>query len=320
MSVYISGSLAFDRIMTFPGHFHDHILAENLRTINVSFMVDAMEVRRGGCAGNIAYSLALLGEKAVIISSAGKDFDNYAKHLQEYGIPIEGITQHKDIYTAQGFITTDLNNNQITGFYPGAMGREATYSFPNLDPEHDVAIVSPGNVADMKRLSAMYRDKGVRYIYDPGQQIPILDKKDLLEAIEGSFALISNDYEINMICNTTGLSINELVGRTLWVVTTQGSKGACIHGADGTEDVIDPVQIDTVVDPTGAGDAHRGGILFGLANGLDLPTAARIGSVSASFCVEKLGTQEHYFTKAMVAKRYQDTFGTLPEAVAKLLS
>ncbi len=320
MSVYISGSLAFDRIMTFPGHFHDHILAENLRAINVSFMVDAMEVRRGGCAGNISYSLALLGQKSVVISSAGKDFDSYAKHMQAYGITLEGINRYDDTYTAQGFITTDLNNNQITGFYPGAMGKESTYAFPHIDPDHDVAIVSPGNIADMKRLPAFYKANRIPYIYDPGQQIPVLDKKDLLDAIEGSFALISNDYEMKMICNTTGLSVNELVGRTLWLVTTQGSKGALIQGADGTEVTIDAAHIDKVVDPTGAGDAHRSGILFGLSNGLDLPTAARIGSISASFCVEKFGTQEHFFTKAAIAERYQETYGTVPQAVADLLA
>ena len=319
MSIYISGSLAFDRIMTFPGHFHDHILAENLRTINVSFMVDGMEERRGGCAGNIAYTLSLLGQKPIIIASTGKDFGSYAAHLQQAGLPLEGIRVLDDIYTAQGFITTDLNNNQITGFYPGAMGLPADYSFPKLDPEHDIAIVSPGNMQDMQRLPRFYKEHGVRYIYDPGQQLPVLKQEELIEAIEGSFALISNDYEINMICKTTGLSPNELIGRTLWLVTTQGSKGASVHGADGTEMHIDPVPVDNVVDPTGAGDAHRSGILFGLAAGLDLPRAARLGAVTASFTVEKMGTQEHSFTREEFAKRYQETFGPLPKRIAAIL-
>lgn len=318
MSIYISGSLAFDRIMTFPGHFHDHILVENLRTINVSFMVDCMEVRRGGCAGNIAYTLALLGEKPIIISSAGKDFKSYAKHLEDLGISLEGIKQYPDIYTAQGFITTDLNNNQITGFYPGAMGLTSDYSFPNLNPDQDIAIVSPGNLADMKYLPKFYKEHGVRYIYDPGQQIPVLDKKDLLDAIEGSFALISNDYEIKLICNITGLNINELIGRTLWVITTKGSKGAEVRGADGTEIQVDPVHPDAVVDPTGAGDSHRSGILFGLSNGLDLPQASLLASVASSFTVEKMGTQEHTFTKDMFIARFEDTFGPMEEPIAKL--
>ena len=304
--------------MTFPGHFHDHIYAENLRTINVSFMVDGMEERRGGCAGNIAYSLSLLGEHPIIIASCGKDFGPYAAHLEKAGLPLEGIVQCDDIHTAQGFITTDLNNNQITGFYPGAMSRKATYTFPHLDPEHDIAIVSPGNMDDMCRLPAFYKENGVRYIFDPGQQLPVLNKKSLLDAIEGSFALISNDYEMNMICNTTGLSPNELIGRTLWLITTEGSKGATVRGADGTEAHIEPVAIDTVVDPTGAGDAHRGGVLFGLAHGLDVPEAAKLGSVSASFAVEKMGTQEHFFTVKDYIRRFEATFGQMSPSIAAL--
>ncbi|MCR4667674.1 MAG: carbohydrate kinase family protein [Desulfovibrio sp.] len=318
MSIYVSGSLAFDRIMTFPGHFHDHIYAENLRTINVSFMVNGMEERRGGCAGNIAYSLALLDEHPYIIASAGKDFAPYARVLEGMGLPLDGIVRFDDIHTAQGFITTDLDNNQITGFYPGAMQRKAVYEFPNLDPDTDIAIVSPGNMEDMQRLPAFYKENGIRYIFDPGQQLPVLDKKTLLDAIEGSFALISNDYEINMICNTTGLSTNELIGRTLWLITTKGSKGAIIHGSDGTEAHIDPVIIDEVIDPTGAGDAHRAGVLFGLAHGLDVPLSAQLGSVSASFAVEKMGTQEHSFTRKQYVDRFTTTFGPMPKPCAVL--
>ncbi|MBQ7617699.1 MAG: carbohydrate kinase family protein [Desulfovibrio sp.] len=315
MSIYISGSLAFDRIMTFPGHFHDHIFAENLRAINVSFLVDGMEERRGGCAGNIAYSLALLGEKPIIISSAGKDFASYAEHLQSLGLSTSGIKLSEDIYTAQGFITTDLNNNQITGFYPGAMVRSTDYTFPRFDPDNDLAIVSPGNLEDMRRLPNFYKEHGLRYVYDPGQQLTVLKKEDLLNAIEGSFALISNDYEINMICNITNLSPNEIIGRTLWLVTTQGSKGAVVHGADGTEVHIDPVHVDKVVDPTGAGDAHRSGILFGLAHGLELPEAAKLGSVTASFAVEKMGTQEHAIPREIFLQRYEENFGELPQGL-----
>ena len=313
MSIYISGSLAYDRIMTFKGNFHDHILADKLRAINVSFMVDGMEERRGGCAGNIAYTLALLGEKPVIISSAGKDFGPYAKHLENLGLSREGIKTNKDIFTAQGFITTDLNSNQITGFYPGAMGRSATYNFPHLDPQVDLAIVSPGNMDDMRRLPSFYKEHGVHYVYDPGQQLPVLSDKDLLSAIEGSFALITNDYELNMICKTTQLSTNALLGRTLWIVTTQGSHGAEVLGADGTKHHIDPVYVEDVADPTGAGDAHRSGLLFGLSHGLDFPTSAKLGSVTASFAVEKMGTQEHKFTRQEFKERYLNTFHDFPE-------
>lgn len=312
MSIYVSGSLAFDRIMTFPGNFQDHILMDKLHMINVSFMVDAMEERRGGCAGNIAWSLALLGEQPVIVSAAGRDFDSYAAALAARGLPLEGIRREEDVFTALCYITTDLNSNQITGFYPGAMGRPATYAFPRLDPERDLAIVSPGNVDDMRRLPAFFRERGVPYIFDPGQQLPVLSGADLLAAIEGSFACITNDYELNMICKATGKSEDELVGRTLWLVTTLGADGAVVRGADGTEERIPAVPVGKVLDPTGAGDAHRAGLLKGLTHGLTMPEAARLGAVSASFCLEKMGTQEHEYTQGDFRQRYEAAFGPLP--------
>ncbi len=200
MAIYVSGSLAFDRIMTFPGNFQDHILMDKLHMINVSFMVDGMDERRGGCAGNIAYSLALLGEKPVIVAAAGRDFESYALTLSAHGLPLDGIRRADEVFTALCYITTDMNSNQITGFYPGAMALPAEYDFPGLDARQDLAIVSPGNVEDMRRLPRLYREKGVPYIFDPGQQLPVLTSQELLEAIEGSLACITNDYELNMIC------------------------------------------------------------------------------------------------------------------------
>ncbi|MBQ9406940.1 MAG: carbohydrate kinase family protein [Desulfovibrio sp.] len=315
MSIYISGSLAYDRIMTFPGNFQDHILMDKLHMINVSFMVDGMDERRGGCAGNIAYSLALLGESPIIISAAGRDFAPYGKALEAKGLPLEGIRRVEDVFTALCYITTDLNSNQITGFYPGAMGHASGYDFPNLNAETDMAIVSPGNMEDMRRLPIFYKEKGVPYIFDPGQQLPVLNREDLLAAIEGSFACITNDYELNMICKTTGKTEDELIGRTLWLVTTLGADGAVVRGADGTETRIPAVPVSKVVDPTGAGDAHRAGLLKGLVRGLSLPEAARLGAVSASFCLEKMGTQEHDYTPERFCQRYEETFGPLPQGI-----
>lgn len=317
MAIYVSGSLAFDRIMTFRGNFKDHILMDKLHMINVSFMVDSMDERRGGCAGNIAYSLALLGEKPVIVSSAGRDFDDYANHLASMALPLEGIRRYADIFTATCYITTDMSSNQITGFYPGAMSMPSDYAFPNLDPDRDIAIISPGNVEDMRRLPEFFRKHGVMYVYDPGQQLPVLSGEDLRRAIEGSFACITNDYELNMICKATGMSENELLGRTLWLVTTLGAEGARVRGADGTDVLVPAVPVAAVEDPTGAGDAQRAGLLKGLAAGLSVPEAARLGSVSASFAIELLGTQEHSYTPAQFRQRYQKTFGELP-AIAGL--
>lgn len=314
MAIYVSGSLAFDRIMTFPGNFQDHILMDKLHMINVSFMVDGMDERRGGCAGNIAYTLALLDEKPVIVAAAGRDFESYARTLASHGLPLDGIRRAEDVFTALCYITTDLNSNQITGFYPGAMTLPAVYGFPGIDARQDIAIVSPGNVEDMRRLPRMYREKGVPYIFDPGQQLPVLTGEELLEAIEGSLACITNDYELNMICKATGKSEDEIAARTSWLVTTLGAEGAQVRGQGETVRIA-PVPIDKVLDPTGAGDAHRAGLIKGLVNGLAMPEAARLGSVSASFALEKMGTQEHDITPAAFRQRYEAVFGALPKGI-----
>lgn len=317
MATYISGSLAFDRIMTFPGNFQDHILMDRLHMLNVSFMVDGMEERRGGCAGNIAYSMALLGDAPIIVSCAGKDFDSYGVKLAALGLPLEGIAMQMDIFTALCFITTDMNGNQITGFYPGAMSRPSAYTFPGLNPEKDIAIISPGNVDDMRRLPLYYREQRVPYIFDPGQQLPVLTAEDLRNAIEGAFALVTNDYELHLVCSRTGLTEDELLGRALWLVTTLGAQGARIRGADGTDETIAAVKITEVKDPTGAGDAERAGFLKGLGLGLSVPDSARLGAVTASFAIECMGTQEHLIDHAEFIRRYTETYGPLPPALAR---
>lgn len=312
MAIYVSGSLAFDRIMTFNGNFKEHILPDKLHMLNVSFMVDSMDERNGGCAGNIAYSLALLGERPVIVSSAGKDFSSYAASLKSLGLSMAGIRICPELFTALCFITTDLGGNQITGFYPGAMTVPSDYSFPDLNPDRDLAIVSPGNVEDMRRLPRFFRERGVRYIFDPGQQLPVLSGEDLRKSIEGAYALITNDYELNLICQKTGLKEEALAGRALWVVTTLGASGAQVRGADGTDLHIPAFPVDKPVDPTGAGDAQRAGLLRGLSLGWALPDAARLGSISSSFAIEKMGTQEHSYTLEEFARRYQQLFGENP--------
>lgn len=308
MAIYVSGSLAFDRIMTFKGNFKDHVLLDKLHILNVSFMVDSMEERKGGCAGNIAYSLALMGEKPIIISSVGKDFKAYEKGLTKMGLSLEGINKNEDIFTALCYITTDMGSNQITGFYPGAMTIPNNYAFANINPEKDIAIVSPGNVQDMIELPKFYKKKGIPYIFDPGQQLPVLSAEDLKNAVEGSYALITNDYELNMICQKTQLNEDEILGRTLWIITTLGEKGAHIKGADGTEVYIKASEVNNIIDPTGAGDAQRAGFIKGLVSGLSVTEAAKLGSISASYAVEQLGTQEHKYNYKAFKDRYEKTF------------
>ena len=309
MAIYISGSMAYDRIMTFPGNFQDHILMDKLHMINVSFMVDRMEEKRGGCAGNIAYALALLGEKPHILAAVGRDFDGYARHLEDMGLPLDGLRRDETLFTALCYITTDLKSNQITGFYPGAMNLPCQYAFPALNPATDIAIVSPGNMDDMRALPRFYREKGIRYIFDPGQQLPVFTGEELLDAMTGAYAVVTNDYELNMVCKTTGKSPADIASRTEWLITTLGEHGCQLTGK--VNQTFPAVACRSVVDPTGAGDAHRGGLLKGLVCGLDMPEAVCMGATAASFAIEQYGTQEYVFDTTAFKDRYEATYGAL---------
>ncbi len=307
MSIYISGSIAFDRIMSYQGYFKDAIVQDKLHMISISFMVDRMEEKLGGCAGNIAYTLALLNEAPVVLACVGRDFEPYAQKMREFNLPLDGIKRDAELFTALCYITSDLSNNQITGFYPGAMSLPHEYTFPNLNNNMDIAIVSPGNMEDMRTLPAYYKNNNMRYIYDPGQQLPVLDTNDLLNGIDGAFALTINDYELEMICKKTNKSAAEIQAMPTYCIVTQGEKGSLIFGNDRREE-IPCVKVEKTIDPTGAGDAHRAGLLKGLYCGLDIFEAATIGSTAASFAVEHYGTQLHSFSKDEFLKRHTSVF------------
>lgn len=307
MRIYVSGSLAFDRIMSFPGKFSDHILPDKIHILNVCFLVNGLDERFGGTAGNIAYSLALLGEKPVIASSGGKDFGPYAERLTALGLSLEGVRRVEDEFTAGAYITTDQSDNQITGFNPGAMKHKSGYK-PAPGAEASLAIVSPGNLQDMLDYPALYRKLGIPYIFDPGQNITALTGDQLLSAIAGSRALVTNDYELQLILNATGKTREDLLGMTAALVTTLGEQGSIVAEA-GKETRIKPAKPKTVADPTGAGDAFRAGLIKGLCLGRGLADAALLGSTCAAYCVEKLGTQEHAFTEAEFWARHKENFG-----------
>ncbi|NHZ45901.1 carbohydrate kinase family protein [Nitratidesulfovibrio liaohensis] len=307
MSIYVSGSIAYDRIMNFPGKFADHILPEKIHILNVCFLIDRLEEKRGGTAGNIAYSLALMGETPHILCCVGKDFDRYAEELDRLGLPQDGIRRLDDQFTAGAYITTDQSDNQITGFNPAAMRFPCEYPFPALDAKADIAIVSPGNVDDMVGLPRMFRERGVRYIFDPGQQIPALSGDQLYEAICGAHMLVTNDYELEMIMKATGRTKAELLEHTGWIITTMSEHGSRID--NGSPVLVPAVKADRVLDPTGAGDAYRAGLIKGLVDGKDVTEAARMGATCASFCVEHYGTQEHAFTPEQFAARHNAAFG-----------
>ena len=310
MQIYISGSLAFDRIMTFPGKFSDHILPDKIHMLNVCFLVDGLEEKFGGTGGNIAYNLALLEQSPLLLSCVGKDFAQYADRLSGLNLPLDGIRTMAEEFTAGAYITTDMSDNQITGFNPGAMKHSCGYLFKGLVPEESVAIISPTNVGDMMEHPKFYRENGVRFIFDPGQQITAFTGEQLASALTGSAILMTNDYELQLIMNATGLNVEQLLERTGALVTTLGEEGSVIR-ENGGEVRVPAVKVAAALDPTGAGDAYRAGFLKGLVEGRDLATCAKLGSTCASFCVERRGTQEHSFTSENFAERYESTYGPL---------
>jgi adenosine kinase len=314
MRIFVSGSLAYDRIMDFPGRFADHILPEKIHILNVCFMVNGLTERFGGTAGNIAYNLALLDEQPLILATCGKDFGPYREWLTSLGLSLEGIRPIAEEFTAGAYITTDLADNQITGFNPGAMKHPSLFSFDGLNPHSSVAIVAPGNLEDMLTYTRFYKGKGVRYIFDPGQSIPAWGAAELKEMATGALALIVNDYELEMFQQKTGLSENDLKGLTDTLIVTKGEEGSDIVLADARKS-IPAAKASQVLDPTGAGDAYRAGLIKGLALNLPWSAAARLGAAIASFAVEQQGTQEHRVSRTDFWQRYTQNFGPPPVGI-----
>ncbi|MDQ7833041.1 MAG: carbohydrate kinase family protein [Desulfovibrionaceae bacterium] len=310
MRIFVSGSLAYDRIMTFPGKFSDHILPDKIHILNVCFLVNGLTEKFGGTAGNIAYSLKLLDQEPVILATAGKDFAVYREWLEKCGMTFEGIRQIDEEFTAGAYITTDTSDNQITGFNPGAMKFPCGYDVDGLDAADALAIVAPGNLDDMQDYPRRYKARGIRFVLDPGQNITAFSGDQLTEMLTGATYLISNDYELELIQNATGLTQADILSRVGTLITTLGEKGSVIRQGDAQWD-IPAARAREVKDPTGAGDAFRAGLLMGLAAGMPLEKAGRLGSVSAVYAVEHHGTQEHAYTTQEFLARYAENFGAL---------
>jgi adenosine kinase len=295
MNIVVSGSLAYDRIMDFPGYFCDHILPSKIHALNVCFEVNGVKEKFGGTAGNIAYALNLMGENPIISSTIGHDYQKYFAWLEKNGISTRHIKIIEEEFTAGAYITTDQADNQITGFNPGAMRYPASMEFDGLNPKETILIISPGNLEDMANYARICKEWGIEYIFDPGQSLPVWDKKELVQAIEGCKILICNDYELDLITCKTGLKQASLLERAGVVITTLGEAGSRI--STKARDIRIPVaKARKVEDPTGAGDSYRGGLISGLVRGKDIEQSARMGSVCASFTVESYGTQEYHFT------------------------
>ena len=295
MNIIVSGSVAYDRIMDFPGNFSEHILPEKVHVLNVSFQVNSLKEKFGGTAGNIAYALTLMGEKPGISATVGQDAHKYIEWMKKNGISSDNIKTIEDEFTASAYITTDKANNQITGFNPGAMKYSSSLDFDNLDPNETIVIVSPGNVDDMVNYPPQCKARGIEYVFDPGQQLPVLQSEDLVRAIDGCRILISSDYELDLIMKKTGLRKEALLERARTIIMTKGEHGSQVSTPDG-EISIPAAKAKIVQDPTGAGDSYRGGLLSGLVHGKDIEESARMGSVCASFSVECHGTQDYTFS------------------------
>ena len=309
MEVLVSGSLAYDRIMDFPGRFSDHIMPDKIHMINLSFTVNGLKENFGGTAGNIAYSLSLLGEKPRIVATIGNDYHRYFQWLEECGLATEDIRVVDEEATASAYITTDLADNQITGFNPGAMKQQAGFSFAGIDPKECIAIVAPGNLQDMAEFTETHRKLGIYSIFDPGQSLPAWDGDGLVRVIGQSNLLVSNDYELALIKDKTGKSDEELLELVETIVTTKGEQGAEVVTRSGKSQVP-VVPTDNVVDPTGAGDAFRGGLIKGLVEGTSLERAVMLGTVCSHYVIQSVGTQEYRYTREEFDAKLVENFGS----------
>jgi adenosine kinase len=296
--------------MDFPGKFSDHILPDKIHILNVCFTVNGMVEKFGGTAGNIAYSLSLLDEKPYVLATIGKDYQRYFDWLKKNNIALDGIKIIHEEFTAGAYITTDKSDNQITGFNPGAMKYPSEYGFAGAASHNSIGLIAPGNLHDMIEYAMIYRKRGIPYICDPGQSLTSWKAEALAEWISGSTILISNDYELEMIMKMTSMDKKGLLRLAKTVITTLGENGSLISTLQS--DVhIPAVQTLTVVDPTGAGDAYRAGLLKGLVVGKSIETSAKMGSLAAAYAVENYGTQEHHYSFYDFIQRYRENYGEL---------
>lgn len=306
-SALICGSLAFDTIMVFPDQFKNHILPDKVHILNVSFLVPRMRREFGGCAGNIAYNLKLLGGDPIPMATVGQDFATYRAHFEECGISLQFVKELADLFTAQAFITTDLDDNQITAFHPGAMMRSYENHVRDA-PDIGFGIVGPDGYEAMLQNSAEFAECNIPFIFDPGQAMPLFNGKELTQMIEQATYVTVNDYESNLLQEKTGLSEKQISERVQAYLITRGPKGSEIHSKNGMLQI--PVATAMrVVDPTGCGDAYRAGLIFGWMNGMDMATTGRIASLMGALKIENVGPQNQRFDYEQFAEQFRQQFG-----------
>jgi adenosine kinase len=318
MRIFVSGSIAYDYVMVFPGQFRDHILPDKMHVLSVSFLVDSLRRLRGGTAANIAYNLALLGERPALVGAVGEDFGEYQAWLEQRGVDTRSIRTISGEFTASCFINTDLQHNQITAFYPGAMAHSPSISLREVGPTpRDLVVISPNDPRAMARHAAECTAMGIPYVYDPSMQAPRLTAAELEEGFRGAKVLTGNDYEFAMMAEKLGISEDALRRRLPITVVTRGAEGSLIT-AEGQEFEIPPAKPRAVVDPTGAGDAFRAGLVKGMARGLSWPATGRLAALAAVFAIERAGTQQHAYTIGEFLDRYRANFGSSDEVESLL--
>jgi len=307
MNILLTGSIAYDYIMTFPGRFHEQILPEHLESISLSFLVNSMSRQRGGVASNIAYTLALLGEAPYLMATVGEDFTDYRDWLESKGIDTTLAEVIPGEFTASFFATTDQLNAQIASFYPGAMAHAAKQSLKTVGEKPDLVIISPNDPDAMKNFALECRELNIPYLYDPSQQILRLSGEEILRDMEGAYFMFVNEYELGLILKKTGLKHEEVLSKVKIVVVTKGAKGSTIYSANQVIEtpVVAPFSI---LDPTGVGDAFRGGFIAGFSKGLDWEVCGKMGALAATYCLEQKGTQNHAFSPEEFVDRYRKNF------------
>ena len=309
MDIIVTGSIAYDYLMSFPGKFTEHFLPEHMSRVSLSFLVDTMDKRRGGCAPNIAYTLALLGERPRLMGTAGQDFEEYRRWLDAAGIDTSLVRVIDGKFTASFFCSTDAVGNQIASFYTGAMANSGELSFRTL-ANRGIVIISPNDPGAMLQYAEECRTLGIPYVWDPGQQCARMSGDELRDGLVGATIVICNDYELELLRQKTGLDEAGILEHTRALVVTRGEHGCSIQETTGRTDVP-AVTPHRIVDPTGVGDAYRGGFLKGLARGVSYEMCARLGSVAAAFALEHLGGQSHSYTWGEFKARYEAQFGEL---------
>jgi adenosine kinase len=310
----ICGSVAYDTILLFPDRFKQHILPDKLHILNVSFLVPEMRREFGGCAANIAYTLHLLGDTALPMAAAGHDFGPYRERLVARGMSVEHIKIIDEAFTAQAFITTDLDDNQITAFHPGAMQYAHLNRVADAGGKIALGIVAPDGRQAMIEHAAQFAAAGIPFIFDPGQGLPMFSGPELEKFIEQASWVAVNDYEWGMLAQKTGLTMAEVAGRVEALIVTKGAEGSVIQ-AGGRVWEIPCAKPRTLVDPTGCGDAYRAGLIHGLLHSLDWQTSGRLASLLGAIKIESRGPQNHAFTREELLRRYSENFGQAPEGI-----